>query len=157
MVGASFSRVRPSRNRSGERLRTATARKNVKNRLRRRLRTHFFVPGPVFGRFWGPGRVPKSTQNRPKSLLLRRFLEPGSRLFAFSSFRRVPEGSRTDSGGSGDPPGPDFDRFCRDFLIVTPGSCRGLSGSAGILPGSASRRSNPFAVFPRGTAIRAAI
>ena len=35
--------------------------------------------------------------------------------------------------------------------------CQGLSGSAGMLPGSASRRSNPFAVFPRGTAIRAAI
>ena len=52
-------RVGPSKNRSGERLRTATARKNAKNRLRRRLRTHFFGSGPVFGRFWAPGRVPK--------------------------------------------------------------------------------------------------
>ena len=44
--------------RSGERLRTATARKTDKKRFRRRLRTTFFVPGLVFGRFWGPNWVP---------------------------------------------------------------------------------------------------
>ena len=58
-AGASFSRVGLSKNRSGERLRTAPAKKNDKNRFRRRLRTHFFGPGPVFCRFWPPGRVPK--------------------------------------------------------------------------------------------------
>ena len=47
--------------------------------------------------------------------------------------------------------------FCDSFLRVACRFCQGLSGSAGMLPGSASRRSNPFAVFPRGTAIRAAI
>ena len=31
--------------------------------------------------------------------------------FAFSLLGRVPEGSRTDSGGSGDAPGRDFGRF----------------------------------------------
>ena len=62
MVGAQFSRVRPSKNQSRDRLRTTTARENVKNRFRRRLRRHFF--GPVFDRFWGSGRVPKITKNQ---------------------------------------------------------------------------------------------
>ena len=44
---------------------------------------------------------------------------------AFSSLGCVPEGSRTDSGGSGGPPGPDFRRILRYFF----------AGSAGILSG----------------------
>ena len=64
MVGAQFSRVRPSKNQSRDRLRTTTARENVKNRFRRYLRRHFFGPGPVFDRFWGSGRVPKITKNQ---------------------------------------------------------------------------------------------
>ena len=64
MVGAQFSRVRPSKNQSRDRLRTTTARENVKNRFRRRLRRHFFGRGRVFGRFLGSGRVPQRAQNR---------------------------------------------------------------------------------------------
>ena len=64
MVGAQFSRVRPSKNQSRDRLRTTTARGNVQNRFRRRLRRHFFGPGRVFDRFWGSGRVPKITKNQ---------------------------------------------------------------------------------------------
>ena len=59
-----FCRVGPSKNRSGERLRTETARKNDKNRFRRRFRTHFCVPGLIFCRFWGPGWTPKLAKNR---------------------------------------------------------------------------------------------
>ena len=47
--------------------------------------------------------------------------------------------------------------FCDTFLQVACGSCQGLSGSAGMLPGSAPSLSNPFAGFPWGTAIREAV
>ena len=77
--------------------------------------------------------------------------------FAFSSLGCVPEGSRTDSGGSGDPPGPDFDRILRYFFAGRLRFCQGLSGSARVLPGSAPTLSNPFAGFPWGTAIREAV
>ena len=60
--------------------------------------------------------------------------------FAFSSLRRVPEGSRSDSGGSGDPPGPDFDKIFHKVLrFFGPDSCRILryffDGCVGILSG----------------------
>ena len=48
MAGAQFWRVRPSKIRFGEWLRTATAATNEKNSFRRRLQTHFFGSGPVF-------------------------------------------------------------------------------------------------------------
>ena len=51
-VGTPFCRVGPFKNRSGERVRTTWARKHDKKCLWRRLRTHFFVPGHVFGHFW---------------------------------------------------------------------------------------------------------
>ena len=53
------------------------------------------------------------------------FLAAGNCFLAFSLLGRVPEGSRTDSGGSGDPPGPDFHGILRYFF----------AGSAGILSG----------------------
>ena len=53
-----------SRNWSKERLRTATARNTDKKRFRRCLRTHCFARGPIFGRFWGSGRIPKIAKNR---------------------------------------------------------------------------------------------
>ena len=64
---------------------------------------HFFGPAHVFSRFSGPGRIPKLAQDRPQSQLPRFFLESGDRLFALSSLGYIPEGSRTISGGSGDP------------------------------------------------------
>ena len=54
MVGAQFSRFRPSKKWSRDRLWTATAHDIEKNCFRCRLRTHVFGPGLVFGRFWGP-------------------------------------------------------------------------------------------------------
>ena len=62
--------------------------------------------------------------------------------FVFSSLGRVPEGSRTGSGGSGDPPGPDFGRvfryfvdgFRRDLVVirrVPPGYCRDTPPTSG--------------------------
>ena len=47
--------------------------------------------------------------------------------------------------------------FCDSFLQVACRFCQGLSGSAGMLPGSAPSLSNPFAGFPWGTAIREAV
>ena len=52
VVGTRFCRVGPFKNRSGERVRTTPAREHDKKCLWRRLRTHFFVPGHVFGHFW---------------------------------------------------------------------------------------------------------
>ena len=42
-------------------------------------------------------------------------------VFAFSSLRRVPEGSRSASGGSGDPPGADFGRILQYFFADSVG------------------------------------
>ena len=138
-----------NQNRCGERLQMATARKTDKNRFRRRLRTHFFVTGLVFCRFWVPCRTPKLTKNCPGAII-RFFLLHFSDFLVFCSLGRVPGASRLDSGGSADPPGPDFERISRHFLLVLSGSCRGLSGSAGMLPGSAPNLCNPLAVVPLG-------
>ena len=40
--------------------------------------------------------------------------------------------------------------FCDTFLLVKAGSCQGLSGSAGMLQGSAPNLSNPLAGVPLG-------
>ena len=48
-------------------------------------RLTFFASGLVFGRFWTPGRDPKSTQNRPFKKNLVDFL---ARKIAFLNFRR---------------------------------------------------------------------
>ena len=50
-------------------------------------------------------------------------LAPGNHFFAFSSPGCVPEASRVDSGGSADPPGPDFASILHSFF----------AGSVGIL------------------------
>ena len=150
MVGASFSRVRPSENRSGERPRTATARKIGKNRFRRRLRTHFFAPAPVFGRFWGPGRVPKSSQSQPRAenylVLEHTFVH----FLAWCSPGRVPEGSRTDSGDPGDPPEHNSGRIFRWFLARSFGVSRMSAGSAGVLPGYTANLRNSLSGVPPG-------
>ena len=112
-----------SQDRSGERLRMATAKKNDKNRFRRRLRTHFFSPGAVFSGFGAPGRDSKIAKKPTLAPITRLLFVPATRFFTFSSLGRVPEGSRTDSGGSGVPPGPDFAKILRYFF----------AGFAGIL------------------------
>ena len=136
-----------------------------KNRFQRRLRTHFFVPGPIFSGFWAPGRTPKSPKNRPRAtghlfsdhtfLIFLRCLRSGV-------FRKGP-------GAILEAPGTlpdqilirffiklyDFSDqipvgFCDTFLTVASGSCRGLSGFAGVSPGSTSNLSNPLCGVPLG-------
>ena len=94
--------VGPSKNRSGERLRTATAQENATNRFRRRLRTHFFAPGPVFCRFWAPGRTRKLPKNRPPPRSPVVFLWPEIDFLCFlrpSAFRKPP-GSILEAPGT---------------------------------------------------------
>ena len=131
MVGAQFSRVRPSENRSGERLRTATARKNDEKCVRRRLRTHFFAPGPVFGRFWDPGRVPKLRKSRPwetRRLFWEHTFSIFWRFLRSGAFRKGP-GAIPEAPGT--LPDQILRGFCDACLQLPSGSCRGLSGSAG--------------------------
>ena len=134
-MGAQFLRVRPFKYRSGERLRTATARKNDKSRFRRRLRTHFFGPGPVFCRFWAPGGDPKFTQNRIRKQSPVDFLRPEISFLRFLRLGAFRKGPGTDFGLPGSLP----NRISEGFSVIVrrgpPGSCRGLSGSAGTLPG----------------------
>ena len=75
----------------------------------------------------GYGDLAQRIEKRPRETR-RLFSEhnlPICDLFTFSSLGCVPEGSRTDSRGSGDPPGPDFERILRYFF----------AGSAGVLSG----------------------
>ena len=142
-----------SRNRSGERLRTTPAKKNDKNRVRRRLRTHVFVPGAVFSGFWAPGRDSKIAKKPTLAPMTRLLFAPAIVFLAFCSLGCVLEASRTDSGGSADPPGRDFARFfCRfrrDLVVVCrvpPECCRDTppasrTHSAGFLWGTAISRS----------------
>ena len=121
--------------------------------------------GSLFCRFWGPGRDPKSSQNRSRGwdflifwlpeIVCLRFLRSGA-------FRKGP-GAILETPGTL----PDlilirfFRRlydfsdqilvgFCDTFLTVASGSCRGLSGFAGVSPGSTSNLSNPLCGVPLG-------
>ena len=105
----------------------------------------FSLPRPFFVDF----RVPAGSQKRPLQKLGRLLERAKIVFFAFSSLGRVPEGSRSDSGGSGDPPGPDFDKiFHKALRFFVPDSCRILrhffDGCVGILSG--------FVGFRRGVA-----
>ena len=103
----------------------------------------------MFDEICFPSGTPKSPKNRPaKSLSCQN--ATGNHFFAFSSLGRVPEGSRTDFESSGALPEQIFIGFCDIFSLVPPGSCRGLSGSAGMLPGSASNLCNPLSRVPLG-------
>ena len=99
----------------------------------------------ILGSRPGPKIVPKPSPAKIRSQLERAKID----FFAFSSLGRVPEGSRSDSGGSGDPPGPDFDKiFHKALRFFVPDSCRILrhffDGCVGILSG--------FVGFRRGVA-----
>ena len=103
MVGAQFSRVRPSKNQSRDRLRTTTARGNVKNRFRRRLRKHFFGPGPVFDRFLASA----GSQNEPKNCFLAADAEARERNFWKACLNLQAEGP---PNAKHDPKRPKIDR-----------------------------------------------
>ena len=67
---------------------------------------------------------PKIAPKPPPAKKSTGILAAGNRFFTFSSLGCVPEGSRTDSGGSGDPPGLDFGQSFRWFA----GFRRGVAG-----------------------------
>ena len=149
-MGAQFWRARLSKNQSGGRLRTAPARKNDTKRFRRRFRTHFFGPGLVFRRFWAPGRTPKLPKNRP-------WETPGVffdyTFWIFSRFVRsgvFQKGPGPILRALGTLPDQILGRFRDNFWLVPPGSCRGLSGSAGMLPGCTPTLRNSLCGVPPG-------
>ena len=84
---------------------------------------HFLRSG-VFRK--GPGAILEAPGTLPDQILIRFFIK----LYDFSD--QIPAG------------------FCDTFLTVASGSCRGLSGSAGMLPGSAPNLSNPLCGVPLG-------
>ena len=55
--GSTIFKVRPSKNRCGEQLQTAQARKKYSKRFGRRFQAHFFGPGCFFLRFWAANWV----------------------------------------------------------------------------------------------------
>ena len=90
----------------------------------------------ILGSRPGPKIVPKPVPAKNSGGIL----AAKTCFFAFSSLRCVPEGSRSDSGGSGDPPGPDFDKiFHKALRFFRLDSCRLLryffDGCVGILSG----------------------
>ena len=93
--------------------------------------------------FWIPAGSQNGAKTDPEDrskLIFSRLFAPEIRFFAFSSLGRVPEGSRSDSGGSGDPSGPDFERILRYFFA---GCVRILSGFVGFRQDVAGIRAQP--------------
>ena len=74
----------------------------------------------------GPGAILEAPGTLPDQILIRFFIK----LYDFSD--QIPIG------------------FCDTFLTVASGSCRGLSGFAGVSPGSTSNLSNPLCGVPLG-------
>ena len=74
----------------------------------------------------GPGAILEAPGTLPDQILIRFFIK----LYDFSD--QIPVG------------------FCDTFLTVASGSCRGLSGFAGVSPGSASNLSDPLCGVPLG-------
>ena len=89
----------------------------------------------MFGSRPGPKMAPKP----PLAKNFRLLFAPKNRFFEFSSLKRVPEGSRTDSGGSGDPPGPDFEKILRYFFAGCVGILVGFVGFRQDVAGIRSR------------------
>ena len=84
---------------------------------------HFLYSG-AFRR--GPGAILEAPGTLPDQILIRFSIK----LYDFSD--QIPVG------------------FCNTFLTVASGSCRGLSGFAGVSPGSASNLSDPLCGVPLG-------
>ena len=84
----------------------------------------YFLHSGAFRR--GPGAILEAPGTLPDQILIRFFIK----LYDFSD--QIPVG------------------FCDTFLTVASGSCRGLSGFAGVSPGSTSNLSNPLCGVPLG-------
>ena len=97
-------------------------------------RVHFLS---IFGSRPGPKMASKPAPAKKSSGIL----VAENQFFAFSSLGRVPEGSRADSGGSGDPPAPDFEMILRYFFAASVGI---LSGFVGFRRDVAGIRTQPL-------------
>ena len=82
----------------------------------------FSLPGSFLVDFWALAGSQNDVIWVPKAwcIVVRRLT------FADFVAGRVPEGSRTDSGGSGDPPGPDFEKILRYFFAASVGILSGF-------------------------------
>ena len=90
-----------------------------------------------FSSILGSRPGPKIAKKRSRSESLLDFFAAGNRFFAFSSLGRVPEGSRTDSGGSGGSPGSEIFKnftifFCRFLRFFFAGCVPIFSGFVGF-------------------------
>jgi len=79
----------------------------------------------IFGSRPGPKMASKPVPAKKSSGIL----VTENQFFAFPSFGCVPEGSRIDSGGSGDSPAPVFELILRYFLGAFVGILPGFVGS----------------------------
>ena len=86
-----------------------------------RSRTRFWS---IFGSILESRPDPKMAKKLPQGNTTPIFWQHFFDFLAFCSLGRVPEGSRSASGGSEDPPGPDFARILQYFFA---GSIRILS------------------------------
>ena len=77
---------------------------------------------------------PKIAKKRPRGVWVPILGPHFFDFLAFSSLGRVPEGPRTDSGGSGDPPGADFGRMLRYFFGKAPARFWMLRAHSGRVP-----------------------
>ena len=124
ILSKSCSRCGGSTVLEGQTLRKSIRRATPNGTGKKNQQKSFPAPSPdaLFrsrARFWsilGFRPDPKNHQNRPRKKSVRLFGAAGNRFFAFSSLGRVPEGSRTDSGGSGGALGRDSGRIFRYFL-----------------------------------------
>ena len=98
-----------------------------------------FRPRARFWSIFGSRPGPKMASKPAPAKKWTGILVAENQFFAFSSLGRVPEGSRADSGGSGGPPGPDFERILRYFF----------AGSAGILSGFVRFRQDVARIHPQ--------
>ena len=102
--------------------------------------------GVVFGPIFGPKIDPKP----PHQQIEVAFLAPQAVFLHFcrSGVFRMGPGPILEAPGT--LPDQILKGFCDTCLRVTSGSCRGLSGSAGMSPGSAPNLSNPLCGVPLG-------
>ena len=115
-MGARFSRVGPSKNWSGTRSAAASEKNTVKNGRVALSGAASERPRKIDRRPGGPPGAPKISKGGSRGQGDPIFLATVSYFFAFLSLGCAPVGSRGDSGGSGDPPGPDVHGLLRYFL-----------------------------------------
>ena len=104
------------------------------------------IPTFRFRRFFASFGTPDFRRNRPKKVSGLYLEHNFSTFWSFLRLGSFQEGPGTDFCLPGALP----DRFCNTFLPVPPGSCRGLSGSAEMLPGCTTDLRNSLCGVPPG-------